>query len=105
MHDGLPLTYSGVVQEIAGREVVCAVDDHVVAAHQIEHVVGIHACLVSDDLDIRVEGFDRLARRFDLRLADAFRVVDHLALKIGEVDDVVVDDAEGPDTRGCEVEG
>src|SRR6185503_2755229 len=26
MHDGLPLTYCGVVQEIAGWEVVCAID-------------------------------------------------------------------------------
>ena len=40
----------------------------------------------------------------DLRHADRLGRVDHLALQVGEVDDVVVDDAERADAGGREVE-
>ena len=47
---------------------------------------------------------DRLLGRVDLRDADALGVVDHLALQVGEVDDVVVDDPERADAGRREVE-
>ncbi len=49
------------------------------------------------DLDVRVQRSDRLLRRVDLGDTDALGVVDHLALEVGEVDDVVVDDPERAD--------
>ena len=45
-----------------------------------------------------------LPRRGGLRLADPLGVVDHLALQVGGVDDVVVDEAERADPGGGEVE-
>src|SRR5439155_4849447 len=42
--------------------------------------------------------------RLYLRLADALGVVNHLALKVREVDDVVVHDPERPDAGRGEVE-
>ena len=47
---------------------------------------------------------DRLLGGVDLRLADAVGRVDDLALEVGDVDDVVVDDADRADARGGEVE-
>src|SRR5262249_8916005 len=46
----------------------------------------------------------RPLRRLDLGLAEAFRRVDDLALQVGLVDDVGVDDAESADARRGEVE-
>ena len=57
-----------------------------------------------DHLDVGIEGLDRLPRRLGLRLADALGVVDHLALEVRLVDDVVVDEAERPDAGRGEIE-
>ena len=59
-------------------------------------------CLI--DLDVGVERVDRLLGRVDLGDADALGVVDHLALQVGEVDDVVVDDPERADAGRREVQ-
>ena len=47
----------------------------------------------------------RLAGALDLALPDPVGRVDDLALEVGQVDDVEVDDADGPDAGGREVEG
>ena len=54
--------------------------------------------------DVGVERLDLLLGGVDLRHADAIGGVDDLALQVGDVDDVVVDDAQRPDARGGEVE-
>ena len=51
-----------------------------------------------------IEG-QRLLRRVDLPLADPVGVVEDLALKVGGVDHVHVDDADGPHSGGRQVEG
>ena len=56
------------------------------------------------DLDERVDLLDRLLGADRLRLPDVGLAVDDLALQVGLVDDVEVDDAEGADTGGGEVE-
>ena len=54
--------------------------------------------------DVGVERLDLLLGGVDLRHADAVGRVDDLALEVGDVDHVVVDDAERPDAGGGEVE-
>ena len=56
------------------------------------------------DLDVGVERGDRLLGRVDLGHPDPLGGVDHLALEVGQVDLVVVDDAERPDARGGQVQ-
>ena len=46
----------------------------------------------------------KIARRFGLRHADPLGVVDHLALQVGGVDDVVVDEADRADPGRGQVE-
>ena len=53
---------------------------------------------------VRVQRGDRVARGLDLRAADVRRPVEHLALEVRQVHDVVVDDAERADARRGEVE-
>ena len=94
-----------VVDEEAGREVVGAVDDDVVAVEDVDHVVGAEADVVGDDVDVGVEQRERLLGGVDLAVADAVDVVEDLALQVGVVDDVHVDDADRADAGRGEVEG
>ena len=102
--DGLAEPHSCIVQEVAGREVVGAVDDHVVRLDELEDVRRVEARVVCDDLHVGVERLDRSLRRSRLRDADPVGRVDHLALEVRRVDDVVVDDPDRPDAGGGEVE-
>jgi hypothetical protein len=68
-------------------------------------VFGGEALLEGLDGDVWIQRLDRPLRRLRLRLAEALRRVDDLALEVRRVDGVVVDDPECADTRGREVEG
>ena len=57
-----------------------------------------------DHLDVGVQGLDREPRGLRLRHPDPVGVVDHLALQVGCIDDVVIDEADRPDPGGGEVE-
>ena len=54
-------------------------------------------------IDQRVDLPDTVARRLRLGTADVGLAVDDLALQVGLIDGVVVDDPEGPDTGRREV--
>ncbi len=60
--------------------------------------------VVGDDVDVRVQPDQRLLGRVDLAVADAVEVVQDLALQVGGVDLVHVDDADRADPGGSEVE-
>ena len=98
--------HGGVVDEVAGREVVGPVDDYVPPLTQyLKHVVGAEADVVGDDVHVGVDGREGLLGGVDLALADALEVVENLALEVGRIDDVHVDDADRPDAGGGEVQG
>src|SRR5690606_29181230 len=93
-----------VGDEVARGEVVRAVEHHVVAAQHVERVVRVEAHHVLDDAHVRVDVRDGLARGVDLAPPDVGPAVDHLALEVGRVDDVVVDDPDRADARRREVQ-
>ena len=69
-----PVPDGGVVHEVARREVVRAVDDHVPAlAEDAIDVLGGQALLEGLDANVRVQRLDRALRREHLRLAQACR--------------------------------
>ncbi len=100
-----PLEQRGVVDQVAGREVVRPVDDGVVAVDDVEDVVRAQAHVVGDDVHVGVQRGQRLLGRVDLALAHPVHVVEDLALQVGLVDDVHVDDAERAHAGGGQVEG
>ena len=104
MHDRDAELHAGVVEQVAGREVVGAVDDHVVAGDDVDDVVGRQPGVVGDDVDVGVQRHQRLLGRVDLAVADPVEVVEDLALQVGGVDLVHVDDAERADAGGGEVQ-
>ena len=67
-------------------------------------LLGVEAAVVLDDVDVGVQPFDEDPRRGGLRHPDPFGVVDHLALQVGGVDDVVVDQADRADAGRGQVE-
>src|SRR5205085_11183744 len=95
----------GVVDQVAGGEVVGPVHDHVVAVDDVQDVVRAQADVVGDDVDVGVERGQGLLGRVHLALTHPVEVVEDLALEVGLVHHVHVDDAEGSDPGRGQVEG
>ena len=91
---GLRAISDASFMQVARREVVGAVDDHVVVGDQVEHVVLVHPERVDVDLHVGVERLDRDPRRLALVHAHAVGGVDDLALEVARVHHVVVDQAD-----------
>ena len=95
----------GVVDEVAGGEVVRTVHDQVPAVGEDAlDVLRRESLLVGDDVDVGVERLERPLGRQHLRLSEGVRRVDDLALEVRVVDDVRVDDAERAHSGRREVE-
>ena len=95
VHDRDVVPDRRVVDEVPGREVVGAVDDHVPAVTEDPlDVLGGQPLLERDDLHVGVERLERPLRREHLGLAEPVGGVHDLALQVRVVDDVGVDDAE-----------
>src|SRR5206468_1205707 len=94
VHDGLLQEHAGIVDQVAGREVVATVDDQIVVLEDVDDVVPRQAGLIWHDLDIGVQVLQRLLGRVDLRLPDALAVVQDLPLQVALVNNVRIDDAD-----------
>ena len=91
----LPEQHARVVDEIARREIVGAVDDDVVRLEELRARSPTTA--PSRSVSTSTFGIDRrepILRRRELRPADVGRAVQDLPLQVAEVDDVEVDDAD-----------
>ena len=95
--------HARVVGEIAGGEVVRAVDDHVVLREQRERVLGREPQRVALDEHVGVHRGDPLRGHVDLRAPDVGGAVEHLAVQVRGVDAVEVDDPERAHARGREI--
>ena len=95
---------TGVVDEVARREVVGAVDDDVVVADDVEGVARVERHVVTDDLDVRVDAMDGGLGGLGLEPAQVGVRVDDLAVQVRQLDDVSVDDTDRPDASRGEVE-
>ena len=94
---------AGVRHQIAGFEIVGAVEHQIVAADQRHRIAGIEPRGVRRELDMGIERVDSLRGGVDLAPADIRRGVDDLALQIGQRDDVVIDHAERADAGGGKI--
>src|SRR5437588_7885816 len=104
VHQGLAEEMGGVVGEVAGWEVVGAVDDDVVVLEYVEGVCRVQVLANADDLDVRVHRLQPIGRRLGLGPADVFDTVQDLTLEVGGVDVVEVDDADLADPSRSQVE-
>ena len=93
----------GVVEQVASREVVGAVDDYVVAVDDPHHILGRKSGMMSNDRHVGVERLDGGLRRVDLALTHPVEAMDDLSLQIRFVDNIHVDDPDRANTCRCEV--
>ena len=95
---------AGVVDEVARREVVRAVDDDVVVADDIEGVARVERHVVADDIDVRVDAVDGGLGGLGLGPAEVGVRMDDLTMQVRQLDDIRVDDSDRPDPGRGEVE-
>ena len=104
VHDRDAVAQAGVVEQVARREVVGAVDDHVDALEQPVDVLRRQPLAVGDHVHVGVQLLDALPGRLRLGHADRRRRVQHLALQVRLVDDVVVHDRDRADAGRGQVQ-
>src|SRR2546425_5430508 len=95
---------AGAVHGVARGEVVGAVEHHVAFPHEQVQFGGFDADRDGNDIDVGIDGPQRVARGVGLRRADGVGAVQDLSLQVGEVDRVGVGEAQAADAGGGEVE-
>src|SRR5699024_11810158 len=95
---------AGVIDQIAGGEVVGSVENQVAVAKDVQRVVRLQAFLVKDHLDVGVDLLDTVSGGLGLGAIDVTLAVNDLALEVGLVDHVEVDDAQRSHARGGKVQ-
>ena len=101
---GLAGEDAGVVDQIAGLEVVRAVGDDVVVAEDFEGVGAGQHGVVLDHVQVGVQRLEHDFGGIDLELADGGGRVNDLALQVAGVHRVEVDQTDGAYARGCKIE-
>ena len=97
--------HARVVDEVARREVVGAVDDRCRSARKMSSAfddLSVVSCATTFTSGLRP--VQPIGRRLQLRPPDVSRAVEHLPLQVAEVDGVEVDEAERADAGRREVE-
>ena len=85
-------------------EVIGAVDDDIVRAEHFQRDVACQACFVEIDAHFGIDGLEAIASGMQFRTADVGRAVQDLALKIAEIDDIEIDDADAAHAGGGEIQ-
>ena len=105
VHQRLVAQICGVVDKIASREVVCAVDDDVVLGNDVECVVGCDWFLMDPHVDIGIVRLECLVCGFRLGPANVVVLVQNLALEVGHIHRVKIDDADCAHARKGQIDG
>jgi hypothetical protein len=96
--------YGRVVDQKLRRKVVGAINDDVKILDRVERVLGGEAIVDRHHRDVGIKLRHFLARGVDLGARHVGRVMNHLALEVGEIDHVAVDQADGADPGGRQVQ-
>jgi len=91
---------------VARGEVVRAVENDIVFRDQLlDNLIAFDARRDLDDFNLRVDGVESRACRFDFPRADRVGAIQDLALQVGEIDLVGVGQRQPADARRGEIEG
>ena len=88
-----------VVREIPRRKIVRAIDDDVVLLDDLSGILAAEHGVVQDDMHVRIDVLDPVARAVELLAADILRAMEHLALEIRVIDDIEINEPECADPR------
>ena len=95
--------HAGPVDGVPGGEVVGAVEHHVGAGHQAVELGRTDTLADRGQFDLRIERRQRRQPGSRLVEADSTGVVQDLALQVGEIDRVAVDQCQPADARRSQV--
>ena len=95
-HVRLAEQHASIIDQVTGREIVCAVHDQVVVGEDLHDVVHAELLFVHHNVHIRVDLVDTVPGRLSLRPAYVGLAVDDLPLQVRLVHYVEIDN-----TRGC----
>lgn len=87
----------------AGREIVRTVEDGIVSREEIERIFGGETPGMNDEFDVRIDLMEVGAGALQFGLAHPIGRVEDLAVEIGQVHDVRVDQADAADSGSGEV--
>ena len=90
---------------MARGEVVRAVENDIVFRDQLFDLIAFDARRDLDNFNLRVDGVERRACRFDFARADRVGAIEDLPLQVGEIDLVGVGERQPADARRGEIEG
>ena len=105
VHDGLVHQHAEVIDEVARREVVRAVDEDVKLLGDFHGVLGVDVFGDLDDLRVRVDLTDGVLGGVDFGAADVIVSVQELSVQVGDIDVIEINDADLADTGGGKVHG
>ncbi len=95
---------ASVVHQVARGEIVGAIDDDVVIAEEVERILAGQPSFVLIDLNVGIQSAKARGSCFDFWPADVRRAEKNLALQVGQIDLVEVDEANAAHTGGGEIQ-
>ena len=100
---GLAQQDTGIVDEVAGREIVGPIGNDIVICENFEGIFSREAQVVLHKVYIRILRLQSLDGGGHFRLADIGQRKQHLSLQIGGVDDITIQHADCADAGRREV--
>ncbi len=104
IYQGFSKLDARVIDQVAGVEIVGAVDHQVIGAHQFQGVIGIQRGVVGVDLDMTVEVLQALPGGFDLGHTEGAVAMDDLALQVAAFHHVEIHQAHSADAGRRQVQ-
>src|SRR5262249_10503439 len=84
---------AGIVDQITGWEIVGAINDDVIVFEDLHDIFGRKLGAISGDLDVGIDRSDAVFGGLYFGTADILGAKSHLALKIGEICQVEINQA------------
>src|SRR6185369_14420510 len=97
--------HAGIVGQVARREIVRSINNDVVVLDDLDRVFAREARVMKDDVDPGVDAVDGFLRRLRFGPADVGVGVKDLALEIGVIDGIKINNAEFANAGGCQIHG
>jgi len=99
----LPEYHAGVIHQIPRGEVVGAVNDNVEISSDLERILRSQCGVESLHMHERIDIANSVSGGIELRTSDVARSMNDLSLKIGDINDVEVDESQGSNASRSEV--
>jgi hypothetical protein len=105
MDQGTIGEHAGVGGQKPGGEIVCAVDDQVIATHQVRGVVHRQTLRIQGETQAGIDFGKGLRRRNRFRQAQGVETMQNLAMHVAQLHFVRIGDADGAHAGGSQISG